>query len=136
MWALAFGHQCHQRVERHLSVPCRRFRTLVTEQCLNIREVRAFASEPRGKRRIHRFVSAAAPESDGSCLPETSSRTHAQARGLELLLVLLIHAVVAVVLLGVVLASAQRMKPRSGQNLQSFFAGALGAVGTAVREGA
>ena len=72
----------------------------------------------------------------GSCLPETSSRTHPQAGGLKLLLVLLIHSVVAVVLLGVVIASAKRMKPRARQDLQSFFAGALRAIGAAVREGA
>src|SRR5580765_6681124 len=72
----------------------------------------------------------------GARFAADSSRTHLQARGLKLLFVILVHAVVAVVLFGSVDASTNRTKQSARKNLQSFVAGAHGTAGTSVREGA
>src|SRR5438093_1225116 len=64
------------------------------------------------------------------------SRAHAQARGLKLLFVFLVHAVVAVVLLGGLRVPANRTKPRARQNLQLFFPGSSGATCAARRKSA
>src|SRR5438477_918400 len=66
--------------------------------------------------------------------PADPSCAHAQARGLKLLLVFLVHAVVAVVLLGGMQAPTNRTKPRPRQNRQPFVAGAAGTAGAPVRE--
>ena len=53
---------------------------------------------------------------------------------LKLLLVFFVHAVVAVVLLGVIFAAANGMKPRPGHDFQAFFAGGLRAAFAAIRQ--
>jgi len=50
-----------------------------------------------------------------------AARTDPKSGSLELLFVFFVDAVVAVVLLGVVFASADRMKASAGQNFQAFF---------------
>jgi hypothetical protein len=72
----------------------------------------------------------------GPRFAQDPARADAQTGGLELLLILLIHAVVAVVLFGVVFAPANRVKKSPRQNLQSLVAGAFGAAITTVRQGA
>ena len=64
------------------------------------------------------------------------ARANAQTGRLELPLILLIHAVIAVVLLRVILASANRTKKRSRQNLQTFLAGGFWAALMPIRQSA
>ena len=73
---------------------------------------------------------------DGACFAKNTSRTYAQSGGLKLLFVFLIHAVVAVILLGIVFAAANRMQECSRENLQALLPGSLGTVRAAVRQGA
>jgi len=70
----------------------------------------------------------------GAWLTADPSRADAQARGLELLLVFLVHAVVAVVLLGGIRASENRAKARAWQNRQLFVAGTFGSALAPARE--
>jgi len=65
---------------------------------------------------------------------QNSSRADAKSRGLKLFFVLLVHPVVAVVLLGVVSATANGMQPRSGNDLQPLVARRFGAAGGPIRQ--
>jgi len=75
-------------------------------------------------------------EFDGARFAKNSSRTYSQSGGLKLFFVFLIYAVVAVILLGIIFAAANRMQECSRENLQAFLPGSLGAVRAAVGQGA
>jgi protein-S-isoprenylcysteine O-methyltransferase Ste14 len=64
---------------------------------------------------------------DGTGLAQEAAGAYAKSGGLELLLVFFVHAIVAVILLGVIFASANGMKASPGQNLQPFLARGFGA---------
>jgi len=72
----------------------------------------------------------------GACFAMDPPGADAQACGLKLLFVFLVHAVIAVVLLDGVHASKNRAKPRAGQNRQSFVAGAARTAGASIRQSA
>ena len=76
------------------------------------------------------------PQFHGAWLAVDSACAHAESGGVKLLLVVLIHAVVAVILLCAVLAAANRMKERARQDREPFLAGRLGTVGAPMWENA
>lgn len=61
-------------------------------------------------------------------------RAHAQAGSLKLLFVPFVHAVIAVILLRTIRASANGMQNCAPKNLQALVTGALGAAIAAVRQ--
>ena len=69
----------------------------------------------------------------GPGFPQDSSRTDAQTSSLKLPFLLLIYSVITVVLLGAILASANRVEERARQNLQPFVTGSFGAALAPVR---
>ena len=94
--------------------------------------------KPRPRRELRLKESgdkeAAVRQLHGACLPHSASRAYAQTGRLKLLLVLFVHAVVAVVLLGVIFGAENRPKQRPSENLQRFVARAFRFPDTAVRE--
>ncbi len=74
---------------------------------------------PRRKLRLEQRGNeeAVSLEFDGACFAKNSSGTYAQPGGLKLFFVLLIDAVVAVILLRIIFAAANRMQKCSRQNL-------------------
>jgi len=72
----------------------------------------------------------------GPRFPQSSACADPQTGGLKLLFVLFIHAVIAVVLLGVIFAPTNRMKERPRQNLQPLVTRAFGTAIPTVRQGA
>jgi len=64
------------------------------------------------------------------------SRAYAQTRSLELSFVILIHAIVAVELRGVVGASTNGMEQSSGLNLEALIAGTFGTALAPIGQGA
>src|SRR5262249_15822567 len=65
---------------------------------------------------------------------QNSSRADAKSRGLKLFFEFLVYPVVAVVLLGVVFATANGMQPRSGNDLQPLVARRFRAARAPVRQ--
>ena len=70
----------------------------------------------------------------GASLALHAARADAKSSGLKLLFVFFVHAVVAVVLLGVVFASTNGVKAGSRQDFQVLFPGGFGAACAAVRQ--
>lgn len=73
----------------------------------------------RGKLRLKQCGNeeAVSRQFNGACFSKNPSRTYAQSGGLKLFFVFLIDAVVAVIVLRIVFAAANRMQECSRQNL-------------------
>lgn len=72
---------------------------------------------------------------NGPGFPLDSSRTDAQTSSLKLPFILFINSIITVVLLGAILASANRVEERVRQNLQPFVTGSFGTALAPVRKG-
>jgi len=83
---------------------------------------------PRGKLRLEQSgdKEAMARQFDGTGLAPDAAGAYAKPGRLELLFIVFVHAIVAVVLLGVIFAAAHRMQACPGQNLQPFLTRGLG----------
>ena len=73
---------------------------------------------------------------DGPSLAPDTARAYAEAGRLELLFIFFVYAVVAVVLLGVIFASANRMQAGPWEDFQPFLTRGSGASVTAIGQAA
>jgi len=72
----------------------------------------------------------------GASLTLNAAGAYAKTGGLELLFVFFVDAVIAVILLRIVFASANGMEASAGKNFQAFLPGGLGTTLAAIRQAA